>query len=466
MSDGFAVKTLRYYEERTVVVDASKLKQMLKLGSHYKIERFGSLLLILTILLAALTGVGGFLYKTHEDDIFKSVVCYSSEFVSSLTETSGEIVNVFEDAKKTKIFLLLKFEDGAMTHVSTDTDKYRLLVAGVDRNLEKYESVKSNPKATLYMLGTSGYFGIMLHDAAGFPLQCLQVIVRMDRNLVGNTNVEVSSDLDSTFSQHDQFSFIINPGVTRKEVVSAPFLDEDRAPTALEIYALAQSDEDELNARQTLVNDLSAMQTAFDKIDEYTRRLKELDIEVDEAPEEIRGDHLEVYYNGQLLERSSREHYVYPEGHEKAGEIITPNSLELDYRLITDHVVPGGFDFDWYNGDIHSGYLDALRGDKSVGVYLRDMEQMQYETALSLDMKWYYSNGTEFIYDRSLEDSTLDAINAEITNLTQAWSDYYTLKIQYEREDLRQLLLLERNLTNIVAAFSVNADDSNLWLQK
>lgn len=448
-------------------MDASKLKQKLKLGSHYKIERFGSLLLILTILLGILTGAGGYIYKSRESELFKSVICYTTEFTSSLTETPGKIVNVFENEEKTKVFLLLKFDEESMDHISTDTDKYRLLVTGVDSEFTKYEPVLSNPKASLFMLGTSGYFGIMLHDAAGFPLQCLQVIVRMDRNLVGNTGVEASSDLDKTFTENDQFAFIINPGVTREKVISAPFLDEDRAPTALEIYSLAQSDADEQNARQTLVNDLADMQTMFDKMDEYTRRLKDMGIDTSFVPEPIKGDHLETYFDGQPIHRSSKENYVYPNGHEKAGEIIDPNSLELDYRLVTDRVVPGGFDFDWYNGNIHNGYLDALRGNKTVNVYLRDMEQTQYNTALSLsDVKWYYTNGTEFVYDESLHDSNMDTINAQITNLMQTWNDYYTLKIKYERTDLRVLLMLERNLTNIVSSFSVNSNDSNLWLQK
>lgn len=448
-------------------MDASKLKEKLKLGSHYKIERFSCLFLVLTVLLGIFTGIGGYIYKSKENELFKSVICYTTEFTSSLTEMPGQILNVFENAEKTKVFLLLKFDDEAMEHLSTDADKYRLFITGIDSRFTRYEPVQSNPKASLFVLGTSGYFGIMLHDAAGFPMQCLRVIVRMDRNLVGNTDAEVPSDLDETFSQYDQFGFIINPGVTREKVISAPFLDEDKAPTALEIYSLAQSDADEKNARQTLVNDLAQMQVMFDKMDEYTRRLKDSGIDTSFVPEPIRGDHLETYFDGQLIQRSAQENYIYPDGHEKAGQKIDPNSLELDYRLVTDYVIPGGFDFDWYNSDIHSGYLDALRGDKTANVYLRDMEQTQYSTALLLsNIKWYRTNGTEFVYDESLEDSNDKDINANITNLTQTWSDYYALKIKYERTDLRALLLLERNLTNIVSSFSVNSNESNLWLQK
>ncbi len=444
-----------------------KIKQKLRLGSHYRIERFGILFLVLTILLLTLTVSGFCLHKASENETFESVICYTTSFKSSLTETAGEIAGVFENAEKTKIFLLMKFKDDSMEYVSTDTNKYRLLVTGVDKTLEEYEPVKSNPKAAIYMLGTSGYFGILLHDAAGFPLQCLQIIVRMDRNLVGNTKVEPSSTLDKTFAENDQFAVIINPGVTRQEVISAPFLEEDRAPTALEIYSLAQLEQDEIDARTALTEDLAQMQVMFDRITEYTKRLEDLDIAVQDVPEQIRGDHLDVYFDGQLLTRSDKENYLYPEGHPNAGEIIPPNSSELDYRLITDYVVPGGFDFDWYNGNIHDGYLDALRGDKSVGVYLRDMDQMPYSTSLSFaEMKWYYHNGTEFVYENDLDDSTLNSINKEIENLTQAWNDYYMLKVRYERTDLRALLVLERNLTNIVTSFSVNADDSNLWLSK
>lgn len=446
-------------------MDAKSLKQKFKIGSHYKIERFGILFLVLSFLLSFLTAVAWIKDIEVEDNAFKTVVGYTTSFKSSLSKASGDVVNVFENAQKTKVFILLKFDSDSVPNISTDANMYRLLVTGLNKDTLKPEAARSKPTATLYMLGSSGYMGIMLHEAAGFPLQILQVIVRMDRNFVGGSPTEVSSDLDSSFRENDQFAININPGADRETVISAEFLDKETSPTVMDIYALAESDDAENEARQTLSDDLRQMELLFIKMKEYENRLESVSIELADMPEYINGDRIVTYFGDEELTMTSSENYVYPEGHEKAGAII-PDS-ELRRVLVSDYVIPGGYNFDWYNGNIHDGYIDDLRGDKSASVFLRDNRQEKYSSSLPLSgIKWYYTNGIEFSYDSQLDLSDVASINTNIQTLMQTWQEYYTLKIKYERQDLESLLLLERSLSDVETSFSINTNENNIWLKR
>jgi len=434
-------------------------------GGHFAIERFGILFILLVVLFGMFTTIGFVHSQKQDDTVYRSRRIYTQTFTSSLSKAKGEFLDMWVNEAKTKAFLLLKFDDKTIENISTDANMYRLFVQGMTQSVSKTETL-CNPTASIYMLGSSGYMGIMLYEEAGFPLQLLRVTVRLDRNFVtAITKEDVLYREDS--ATNDQFNIYINPGADNEGVVhTTAFLEEGRSPEALEIYALAASDEDEQEARNALAEDLRQMSLLFLKMTEYESRLQASGIAVPERPELIRGDYIETYLGDELLTMTKKENWVYPEGHTYAGRIISETDEKLFHRvLVSENLIPGGYNFDWWNGNIHDGYLDALRGEKSIAVYLRDNRQAKYETQLSTkDIKWYYENGTEFVYDAELDMAATGAINVNIQTLMDTWNDYYKLKCKYERKDMEALLLLERSLTDVETSCSVNADPANIWI--
>lgn len=435
------------------------IKNMMRMGKHYKIERFGFLFIVLLLCMSILlTTIFVGKMKTDNTNMLYDYLYSAPTFTSSLSNTTGSVVGVYRNTAKTRCFVLWKFDD--VSNISTDASRYQLLLTGMDSK-GRTQISSSNPVATIYMLGNSGYFGVYLVDNGGFQSELLDLIVRMNRQMVqGETIAAPDGTMANTYNTFDQFDIVINPSGENCPV--AEFLEGDGNFSILDVYETIISHPQEDAARETLRSDLEQMDLSLTRIAEYESRLIRDNIAVPDRPEEIAGDKIVATWNGQVLTKTERENYVYPDGSGKEGVIP---SDELVLSLKTDYVVAGGFDFDWYNGSIKHGYLADLVGDKSVADYLRLKNDEKDSGNLAVSrVKWYYADGTEFTYNSDYDAASVAAINDDIQGLMDAWKEYYSLKTSYQRSHLLALLLLERDLTDIETSYTVNNDEANLWV--
>ena len=152
------------------------------------------------------------------------------------------------------------------------------------------------------------------------------------------------------------------------------------------------------------------------------------------------------------------------------GQVYNRDSLVYYYEPTT--VFPGGYSFNWQDVSIDTGWIDDLRGNVSIESYLNSQAERRKTEHISDDLtrNWTYTDGTEFIpvltgSTGNAIDPTTEHLSKDIERLNKAWSDYVSLKRQYEEEDLLSLLYLEREVNNVVNSFTINEskDLVTLW---
>ena len=407
-------------------------------GSHYKMERFGVMFTVLFICMAVLMGFI-FQHKRALDAVTLSdQVMYTTDVSMSLSGNEATVTGVYLNSDQTECFVMLRWDNPSL--LVSDASQYHIFINGADI-YGNYETLQSNPLGQVYIFGQTGYMGIYLTDAAGFPAQVIRIIGRCESTL--SLMSEIPTYSDSSFNDYDQFQLYFNPGAAGYE--PAAFLDEGRLGL-FDIYQSVVLEGQEDAVKTQLESDLTQMQSLLAQIEENTRNLKNTDVEgahiiVPEAPVDIRGDRIVSNANGEL---------------------------ELDTVTVLD----GGFDFDWRNLSLQGsldgeGYLDAAmagadedmtssrwlaiqkaRGDATINA------KKSMDTAT-----WYWSNGEEWTGENPTDLDRISRIGTMIQNIRNAWSQYYQLKIDYQITQPYALLQMEVNAEDVVQSYSVNADD-------
>lgn len=405
----------------------SVLREKLKLDRHHRIERFGVLFFVLVLLLSVV--VTSIAIKKAKDDsvTLDNRVVYTNSFKTSLTEQSGTVEGIYKNEDNTKVFVLLKFK--SMSKMSTNAENYQMFLTGSSLDMKKTD-LKNVPKGCIYMFGSTGYMGIYLVDTNGFQKQIFDLVVRCNSELSSKTQTASESyNGDASFTNYDQFRLYFNPGGTKCGIMECLSSDEVRP---FDIYEELIVRPKELELRDTLNADLETMQTNLAVIQEYTERVARDGIVVPETPYLIAGDTITCDENG-------------------------------IYTLHTDRIVAKGFDFDWQNGSIRNGYLDALTGDLSYTQYFStknsEVDSVPFSTS---KLKWYYTDGSEYSASDSMSVGIGATINNDITNLTSAWQTYYNNKKSHQTSDLKELLLLEIDAKDVEVNCTMNNSDTVL----
>lgn len=438
-----------------------KLKEIL-IGKHYLIERFGIIFTTLTLALGILAGT--MLAHRHKIRVHAAehTYMYTAEVKSSLSGLRGKVVNIWRNDNKTKAFILLKFEDTA--NMSTDADMYQMMLCGSTLNMQ-HEVIQSNPSSAIYVYGTTGYLGIYFEDRNGFPNQILRLIVRMDRRM-SSAGSSGGSSVEDSFKLHDQFELYFNP--YGSDAPTARFLYNDGPLNMSDVFYEAVIYKGEWDARDyamRLLRDMAAIQT---RIREYEFRVRRDGIVLPELPETIAGDKIVAYYEGQPIEMTARENYVYPDGHPQAGQVIPDHNLV--FRLETDFVFPGCYNYEWYDGYIQKGYIADVTGGQDIRSYLADMAVLRRDPEVNRPYAWegykhwYYESGAEFTYDPVYDTAAIADIKADIDLLANAYADYYVAKKAYQQY-IEQFLKLEQEYRESGTVYSVNnkLDSLSLW---
>lgn len=400
-------------------------------SSHYKMERFGVTFVALMLCMATLLGTIFARKAALDKETLGNNVVYTTSFSTSLSGNKGQVLSVMCDDARTQAFILIKFED--MSTVITDAREYQIFLTGTNLHSTK-ETLLCAPAASIFMFGSTGYMGIYLVDAAGFPSQILDLTVRCNR-LAAPLRGDVPAYEDASFSKFDQFRIYLNPGAA--DYVSATFLNE-RKLDAYEIYRTGVVDAQEAAARETLTADMESMMAQLQLIDEYRYRVEEQDdVIVPPAPVEISGD---------LVVKA-----------DDGGYVFTPT-----------YVVPGGYDFDWFHGSVESGYLHGVTPANMTDLqYLtRQREAVAKSAVLPTEsLSWIRMDGTTVNLNTSATLSASEVkTQQDIQALIQAWQSYFEMKCQYQTTDLESLLVLEYNAKDVSRNYTVNAADNiTLW---
>lgn len=413
------------------------LMEKLKLGPHYRMERF-SLLFCVMVVGILVTTVSCFVahVQTQNTTLGEQAI-YSTEFETSKTGVSGKVIDVYSSEDKAKTLLLLKFDDTKV--VSTNADNYQMFLTGasVEQNKQTLDGV---PSGSIYMFGNTGYMGIYLVNKDGFGPQILDLVVRCNSELQTNASEDVDEEVeDKSFVDYDQFRVYFNPGASKAKHLDC--LDGSKAPSIKDFYneAVITPQEDEIHAQlETQVNN---MRVSLNQIHEYEERLETEGITVPAEPSVIAGD-----------------------------KVITNDDGSYTYKPAT--VLPGGYDLDWQHTSVVDGFIDDLIAktdspNMTVDQYFAMMTREANGDASGnkLDtnnIEWQLNDGTLISSLSGGKSSRYTKYMEMCNDLTNAWRTYYNQKVDYQREMLGSLLDLEVSKNSILTSSSVNTSENVL----
>lgn len=428
--------------------------EKLKQSKHYRLEVFAVLFVILSIL--SIFSVASIWKTKREKDAKQAVTLaiYKSTFQSSLTKTSGTVVDVLRNKEGTEAFVLLKLNK--IDDVSQEADDYQMFLCGLSDTTLQYQPLRSKPSGAFYVFQKAGYVGVYLTAQEGFGNQILKITVRINNRLQPAVSEINTKTLDRSYIDHDQFDLYVNP-MAADATVSDMFTNG--GIDLFKLYEQTMVRPKEITQRTALRNQLIEMYRLEMNCQEYVRRVEEDGIVVPDRPAIIAGDEILATLGGEPLTRS-RDMWLNANG-EKV------DATKIVYWFKPAETFCGGFDFEWQDGSVSDGYLDALRGELSAVEYMRqqkaavaDNERLQLS-----ELKWFRADGTEFHFDSSIgySDIGLDAkTQNDIQALVGAWGDLYMAKRTYQIDLLRGLLELELYAHDAVSVWDINRDSGVL----
>lgn len=413
------------------------LMEKLKLGPHYRMERFSLLFCVMVVGILATTVLCFVTHVQTQNTTLGEQAIYSTEFETSKTGVSGKVIDVYSSEDKAKTLLLLKFDDTKV--VSTNADNYQMFLTGasVEQNKQTLDGI---PSGSIYMFGNTGYMGIYLVNKDGFSPQILDLVVRCNSELQTNASEDVDEEVeDKSFVDYDQFRVYFNPGASKAKHLDC--LDGSKAPSIKDFYneAVIAPQENEIHAQlETQVNN---MRVSLNQIHEYEERLETEGITVPAEPSVIAGD-----------------------------KVITNDDGSYTYKPAT--VLPGGYDLDWQHKSVTDGFIKGLiektdSPNMTVDQYFAMMTREANADASgnqldTNDIEWQLNDGTLISSLSGGKSSRYTKYMGMCNDLTNAWRTYYNQKVDYQREMLGSLLDLEVSKDSILTSSSVNTSENVL----
>lgn len=410
-----------------------KVTNALRLGKHYRIERFGISFIVLSLALIMCVSVCLMTSIEKKNVTLATQSLYTTSFSTSRTNVRGSVQGVYRSEDGKGCMVILQFDD--IAKVSTNAANYQMFLTSAYLSGNPFDLLY-RPSGSIYMFGSSGYMGIYLYSESGFEPQILDLVIRCNAELV---SVQASSTVseDASFDKFDQFRLYFNPGATNAKVVSCLNGNDF---TLFDIYEELICRENEKNIRAILQEDLEAMRVSLNAISEYESRLGNISIDganmiIPERPVGVLGDYIETREDGQLI-------------------------YHCEVRA------PRGVDFAWWDGSIQEGYLDDIIPDgQSYMSWLNTLNKEQGRFNVG-SVSWYLSDGSAWADYEGIDDAIGPAkdMNNTISLLLTAYSNYHNIKSKYQQDHLRDLLALEMEARNVETNYTINASDAVLRL--
>lgn len=439
-----------------------------RLGQHYTIERV-ALISGAAVVSGSLLFGSTIVYAVQAGNIdFSQTATYNAEFRSSRTNQVSELAGFWKNVEGTRAFAVIKFAVPA--NMSTNAEDYFAYVTGVKDlgTSPKAADVSQATVGSIYSFG-DGRIGLMLEAPEGFDMQVLNITMRAKKELVEVDSTNLTSEnmkaqgYDDSFIDHDQWRIMLNPAA--ETLATLPALNDEQIDLRALYWQTSMTDT-EVGHRQALDTSLSRMNALLGRIENYKEALGVTSATImgervsliEPIPHEsIRGDRIEGLASVDVTKQLAED----PTGKSVPGwEDKTFMAASLDnlmsegyqynsYRLVTDHIFGGGYDFDWRNRTTLDGYLDSvIPGGQDAMDWITDHAYQTKETWNATQMEWVLSNGDR-LEDHVLSEGAKPLIDLK-NNLAQAYQDYFNEKQRYQRQLLQQLLISETQLDQAV----------------
>lgn len=412
---------------------------------HFKMQIFGvTVLLVICIFVANLISIK-VSYNKQLNRYIASNTMYTSTFQLSLSGVKGTVDKIFIDSTGTQCFILASLK--STVNLATDAKNYQMYVTNVNYDGTNNGTPEENIQGEIYMFGASGIVGLYLYSDVPFENTMKQLTLRSFTKYTSNTSPYFRTTASD--AQYDQCHLFFNPGGTNKKTID--FLEKHIPGTEFdltEIYRQVNTSKEEVAIRKDILQFYDDLSAVMRKIMEYRKRLNDsYNIAVPDFPEYVQGDYFDdvIVYDAEGVEIGSYRKYV-------------PATI-----------VPGGTEYDWYNGSIATGYFKLVPNVKNMTI--RD-----YIYALNRDKKsrivpstkikdWYFNDGTPVNMNIDA-DITATSLEREIINNIDIYEDlfnqYMKLKTKYQTEYLPNLLLLESTSGAVGQVYTVRKDKAVL----
>ena len=411
----------------------SDIAQKLPLGSHHRMERFVFVMTSLLVVIGLCVTVSFVKNVENNKVTLGTQALYTTKATTSLTNQQIEVLGVYSNADRTKVFVACRFDD--VSTMPTDASDYRMYLS--------YKQVSGNKmvmdystSGSWYVFGSTGVMGALFVNENGFTEQVLDLTVRADKTLSDTSSSSSSSSNAQTRpsdSEYDQFDILFNPAASEVETIDS--LGDDTISSSKLYYDVIGAD-DEATIKKKLRSDLYTMQTALDLMTEYETRLNKQGIVAGERPDGIKGDSVQGSDDTETI---------------KADGDSTEVKLPVSYKTTFQTLPNGAYDIEnWQTTTVLDGdYLknllkaDDMPATTSYVNYVKAKEAAASTSSSggsTSSLKWYYQDGTEF---KQGKDQVSASIQSDITNLTSAYSQYTSLKSTYFTTDMGSLLELD-----------------------
>jgi hypothetical protein len=104
-----------------------KTRDRFKLGPHHKMERFGVISLVFFMCVLFVLGGSFYSFREQAKVNLNDNALYTTEFETSISRTQGQVVGVYGNKDKTKVYVLMKFSDSSNVTLNANNYKVRIL---------------------------------------------------------------------------------------------------------------------------------------------------------------------------------------------------------------------------------------------------------------------------------------------------------------------------------------------------
>lgn len=412
-------------EEVTFGTKLRRIRDRLKLGPHYKMERFSiSLAVYVTLLL--LVVILSFVHYRGDVKVLESTQARITEdFRFSLSGQTMDVVGVYGDKNKTDVMVLLEMGDA--NSMSTNARNYELFITG------QSDSLSYTPKTSLAFFGATGYAIIRFQSETPLPKEVMRITIRAKSEIAGRQGPGTSgddNDDDESFAEYDQGRLYVNPGADGVEPLEK-IEPGETDPTKLYVALVAAEKDEEI--KEEIQVQTQTLQKLMNQEAEYRNRIVAAGYIPPEKPWFMQGD----YVDNDGVFRPSKD-------------------------------VRSAYVFDYYTKTIYDGYITQLMsGLSEFDDYMqthdekvREAEQdpSQEEKAPQVDTV-QHKDGTTLnlgTVSSSSSPSVQVAVQSAVISLQNVWSSYLKVKMELQNNNMHDLLVLDADVLSQTAGFSEN----------
>lgn len=412
-------------QELTLGKRLADIRDKLKLGPHYKMERFTVLFITSLSFLLLFTGLSFASYRSDVVNIATTQAVYTEDFTFSLSEQKMTVEGVYGNEDKTDVMVLLRMAspDG----MSADANNYELFITG------ERKSLSHTPDTTFSIFGATGYAIVRFQSNEPIPQEVMAVTIRANSELTAQKDpTTVTDEVDESFAEYDQGKFYVNPGADNVTVLEN-FKTGETDPSKLYISLVAE--EKDKAIRDEIEKQTKELGQLLNRADEYRNRLVSTGYIPPKTPWFVEGDLIDkdgVFRPAKYMARAHIFDYYTRDIHDGYVKQIMRDLSEFsDYMVSHDSNV--------------SGTADELLPEK-----VKFVEQLEREDGTVLDLT---------TLSPDISPSSLLAAKSAVESLQRTWDSYGSLKGKLQRNTMRDLLILDADVLSQSTGFSENRNE-------